>query len=207
MESQQHIKILRKNGRVPAGYLMLSKYAQRIDVDRAHVSRAVKNSGVIEAVKKGRNIYINVGQADKHFGFQDARPATRKRPPNSAALKSKKGKADCNIVDPGDLEDIDFESPPSMNESSATLSKRYEYERARKLKIKNDLDEGETILRQPVIDNYFKVARNVRDAMEVIPGRVASKLEGKKAHDIEQVLLEEIKKALSNLTEDIVETC
>lgn len=197
---QGNIKIIRKNGTIPGGYLQLSEYAKRIDVSRARVSKALNIQRAFPGLKKGKNVFVAIEEADRFFRFQPARAASRVLSANVAAQKSKLGKPCTTNID---LDDIDYSKPPGENDSLQALLKRQAFERARKLKIENDLDEGLTILKQPTMDKWFQIGRSVRDALETIPAKISSRLEGKSRHEIEQSLISEIKQALTNLTKNI----
>lgn len=197
---QDNIKIIRKNGKIPEGYLQLSHYAKRIEVSRARVSNALNSQRAFTGLKKGKNVFVAIEEADRFFRYQPARPASRVLTPNVAAQKTRNGKHSDKVID---TDNIDYSLPPSENETLQTLLKRQAFERARKLKIENDLNEGLTILKQPTMDKWFQIGRSVRDALETIPAKISSRLEGKNRHEIEQSLISEFKQVLTNLTKNI----
>jgi hypothetical protein len=70
-------------------------------------------------------------------------------------------------------------------------------------KIRNKIDTGRLIEREGVEAKFFEIARKVRDSLESIPARTSGLCEGKTKHEIEQVLIKEIKQVLTNLVNNI----
>ncbi len=69
--------------------------------------------------------------------------------------------------------------------------------------IKNDFDKCRLIERDKVESLFFEISRLVRDSLESIPPRLSALLVDRTKHEIEQMLIEEIKLTLTNLSLEI----
>jgi hypothetical protein len=75
-------------------------------------------------------------------------------------------------------------------------------ERIKKLRIDNEKEEGKLVYIEELESEWFTLARRTRDSLLSIPARIAMKLVGKSAHEIEMALTEEIKFSLTNLPDE-----
>jgi len=83
--------------------------------------------------------------------------------------------------------------------SREDLEKKKIREQHRKLKIENDKREGKLIDAEGARDKVFELARSTRDAVMIVPGRIASKCVGKTAFEIDKLMSEELSNALGSL--------
>lgn len=209
-----NFKKFRKNSQPPEGYMQAAEYAAMIDVSKARISQAAKKEQGFSCLQKGREVWVNVAEANLFFKYVPAQPARRVIAPHAARMKEKFKKEDLGkgkpvAIDPfavpPEMNLPDMSSIPSIGEGEFSLSQRQAYEKARGMKRDNDKADGLLVEKQPMRERWYQVARTTRDAMEAIPARIAPKLVGKNAHEIEQMLVSDIKKALTTLIEDI--TC
>jgi hypothetical protein len=76
------------------------------------------------------------------------------------------------------------------------------YEQARKLEIDNQTKLGLLVNKKERDEQEFTENRKVRDALLTIPARVVGLIQGKTIHEQELIINEEIKLALTNLSEE-----
>ena len=112
------------------------------------------------------------------------------------------GKFDLINTDNGDDPEGMFQ--PTANKRE--LERQKLFEQGRKLKIENDEKAGRLVNKGLVADQSFNVFRNFRDKLQAIPARLSPRLVGKKKHTIERALIDEIHKALTELTTELQET-
>ena len=126
---------------------------------------------------------------------------TKKKKP---AKKKPAAKAPQKKDEPKDNDSNDS-TIPELDESAdrQDLERIKTYEQARKLRIDNDKQSEKLVDKKETQDKWFEIARTVRDSLETIPGNVSGLLIGKTKHQIEQILVKEIKRTLFNLKEEI----
>jgi hypothetical protein len=202
-----NVKRIRKNGAVPEGFMRATEYAKRIDISKPRLSTVVYKEQKVSALKRGKETWINIAEADLVFKYMPARPATRVLSPVAARMKAKQGQKSETmatvLADPFAIP-IDYIREPKATDDEFTLSQRLAFEKVRTAKRENDHADGLTVEKAPMVDLWYKISRNTRDSVEAVAPRVASKLVGKTAFEIEQILTAELKKALSTLIDEII---
>ena len=88
------------------------------------------------------------------------------------------------------------------NDTISELIAEEKKERIKKLKINNEMAENKLVYIDELESVWFETGRRLRDSLLTIPARIAMKLVGKSAHEIEMELTEEIKFSLTNLPEE-----
>lgn len=102
------------------------------------------------------------------------------------------------------------ELPPELQEISTDtdldkLERIRTYEQAKKLIIENEMKLGNLIDKKTVLKTTFELARKTRDMILDIAPRVASLAVGLDQHEIEMLILDESKKSLALLEENVRE--
>lgn len=180
-------------------------YADRVEIDKANITQAIR-ADRLSSLKRGREIYVLVEEADKIFRYSPPKPAQRIA--GNVAKKTAREKA-CTGKRPTEKQNpiqTPADTAPDENDDAFELDRKIAFQRARKLKLENDLKEGTQIEKQPAEELYFKIARAVRDAAEALPPNVADLCVGKSRHEIENILLKEVKSVLTNLNSFILKT-
>ena len=140
--------------------------------------------------KVGRNNQYDQTSYDDWLGF------------SLGSTKSQRDKEEPPELPPNNSED---EKPPEDPHVTTLriINVSIQQEKLKKEKRLNDEADGKLIDRKMTEDFIFEMNRKTRDSMLTIPDRVAGLFLNKTKHEIVQILTEEIKDSLTNLTDEV----
>jgi phage terminase Nu1 subunit (DNA packaging protein) len=126
--------------------------------------------------------------------------------------KQKKIKEALNVQPKQKIESDNIQNEISANElpeldvksGRMNLERIKIYEQVRKLRIENEVKEGNLVNKKEMENIFFEIARQARDMLEAIPENVSPLLVSQDQHSIEQVLTAHLKKVLESLSVKII---
>jgi len=156
--------------------------------------------GKLKRKKIKGNSYFETGNLDTYFGCEpydvlttDAEPIKntlfKKKTIKSNNPHRKTGKKNA------DIEGDDNSLYITISEADVRLKKA----KIEAQEIKNEFERGKLVNRDEVELLFFEISRKVRDSLESIPARLSGLCVEKTKHQIEQLMIEEIKNTLTNL--------
>ena len=176
----------------------ISEYAERVGVSRAYLYKLEKK-GKIDFVLKDKKKSIDSDQADPIVKYKPAHRATTKTYQKNGGKR--KGK-----VEPPKDETLEDESDlPELSENLTTdqLEKIKLFEQAKKLRIDNEIKEGDYYKKDEISEKSFDLFRELRDRMQAIKDRVALKCRASDSdHEARKILGNEIHNILSSIVKN-----
>ena len=170
-------------------------YADRVQVSRAYLYKLI-GKGKIQPVKRGKKKYIDATKADTVLKFQPAARQVPLKPKINGSKKKTTNRAEA--LDP-------MATRPEQGMDILELERIKTYQQARKLQLENDVKDGLLVDASEAKKLFFETGRNIRDSILNIPARVAPLAVKKSQHEIEMLIMDELKKALSSLSNDIID--
>jgi hypothetical protein len=174
--------------------LTATQFAKLIGVGDSAVFNAIKAGRFVKAISvdvSGRHLIdAEIGQVEWN--------QNKRRPSRNSDPEQKKIKFSAP-------EDLDSSSEGEESDSIIEHERRLKHYQAEIARLKFEEQSGKLMNGDAVKKQAFKVARSVRDAMLNIPARVSAELAAEKSpFEINRRLEEEIRYALSNLSEAII---
>lgn len=178
-------------------WIKLKEAVKTYNRSRQYLDKLSLKLGKIKRRKIDNKVEYETDSMDNYFGCQ----------PYSETMKStlfkkkginphrKTGKKNIDI----DKDDDNFEFSTTISEVEIDLKKT----KIKAQNIKNEVSEGKLVNREKEEVLFFEIARKVRDSLESIPARLSGLLVEKTKHEIEQLLIEEIKNTLTNLSMEL----
>ena len=176
----------------------ISEYAERVGVSRAYLYKLEKK-GKIDFVLKGKKKSIDSDQADPIVKYKPAHRATTKTYQKNGGKRKRKVEPpkDETLEDESELKEL------TENLSTDELEKIKLFEQAKKLRIDNEIKEGNYYEKDKISEKSFDLFRELRDRMQAIKDRVALKCRSAETdHEARKILGNEIHTILSSIVKN-----
>ena len=167
-------------------WINLEKSKSRYKKTRQYLDKVSKNGNALRRKTKEHGIQYDQDTYDSFFGFSGE---SIKEPPTKNNTKEENPE--------------EKEQKPEHTTTLTKVNIALKIEQVKSKKIQNEYEKGRLVERDKIENLFFEISRRVRDSLESIPARISGLLVEKNKHEIEQILIQELKSTLTNLSLEI----